>query len=90
MVLSIVFRSIATNLPIGITNVKNMTREKFIKKWLANPAKEYNEHCKDEMRNDLDSVINNTKLTTQCSFCDETYRVELHPLCERCRKLLGD
>ena len=25
-----------------------------------------------------------------CDFCDDTYRVEEHPLCERCRKILGD
>jgi hypothetical protein len=34
-----------------------MTRDKFIKKWLANPQKEYNEYCKDEMRDDLDRVV---------------------------------
>ena len=25
-----------------------------------------------------------------CEFCDETYRVQEHCLCEKCRKLLGD
>lgn len=34
-----------------------MTREAFIKKWLANPQKQYNEQCRDEMRDDLDKVI---------------------------------
>jgi hypothetical protein len=34
-----------------------MTREAFIKKWLANPQKQYNEQCRDEMRDDLDLVI---------------------------------
>lgn len=34
-----------------------MTREAFIKKWLANPQKQYNEQFKDEMRDDLDHVI---------------------------------
>lgn len=34
-----------------------MTREAFIRKWLANPEKQYNEQCKDEMRSDLDLVI---------------------------------
>lgn len=33
-----------------------MTRERFIRKWLSNNAP-YNEHFKDMMRNDLDSVI---------------------------------
>jgi hypothetical protein len=36
---------------------KKMTREAFIKKWLSNPAKIYNEQFKDEMREDLDYVI---------------------------------
>jgi hypothetical protein len=34
-----------------------MTREAFIRKWLANPQKQYDEHCRDEMRDDLDKVI---------------------------------
>ena len=34
-----------------------MTREAFIRKWLANPQKQYNEQFRDEMRNDLDLVI---------------------------------
>jgi hypothetical protein len=34
-----------------------MTREAFIRKWLANPQKQYNEQCIDEMRDDLDKVI---------------------------------
>ena len=34
-----------------------MTREAFIRKWLANPQKQYNEQCRDEMRDDLDLVI---------------------------------
>jgi hypothetical protein len=34
-----------------------MTRDKFIKKWLANPDMKYNEHFRDEMRKDLDRVI---------------------------------
>lgn len=34
-----------------------MTREAFIRKWLANPQKQYNEQCRDEMRDDLDNVI---------------------------------
>lgn len=34
-----------------------MTRDKFIRKWLANPQKQYNEQCRDEMRDDLDLVI---------------------------------
>ena len=34
-----------------------MTREAFIRKWLANPQKQYNEQCRDEMRDDLDKVI---------------------------------
>ena len=35
-----------------------MTREAFIRKWLANPQKQYTEQCRDEMRDDLDLVIN--------------------------------
>ena len=34
-----------------------MTRDKFIRKWLANPQKQYNEQCRDEMRDDLDLLI---------------------------------
>lgn len=34
-----------------------MIRDKFIRKWLANPQKQYNEQCRDEMRDDLDLVI---------------------------------
>lgn len=34
-----------------------MTREAFIRKWLSNPQKHYNEECRDEMRDDLDLVI---------------------------------
>jgi hypothetical protein len=34
-----------------------MTREAFIRKWLANPQKQYTEQCRDEMRDDLDLVI---------------------------------
>lgn len=34
-----------------------MTREAFIRKWLANPQKQYNEQCRDDMRDDLDLVI---------------------------------
>lgn len=34
-----------------------MTREAFIRKWLANPQKQYSEQCRDEMRDDLDLVI---------------------------------
>jgi hypothetical protein len=25
-----------------------------------------------------------------CDFCEETYRVQQHNVCERCRKILGD
>ena len=38
-----------------------MTREQFIKKWLANPDKKYTERFRDEMRDDLDKVINREK-----------------------------
>ena len=34
-----------------------MTREAFIRKWLANPQTQYTEQYRDAMRNDLDSVI---------------------------------
>lgn len=34
-----------------------MTREAFMRKWLGNPQKQYNEQCRDEMRDDLDLVI---------------------------------
>lgn len=33
-----------------------MTREAFIRKWLANRHKQYNEQCRDEMRDDLDVI----------------------------------
>ena len=35
-----------------------MTREKFIKKWLANKDYQYTEENRDLMRDDLDEVIN--------------------------------
>jgi hypothetical protein len=44
-----------------IDESRNMTREAFIKKWLANPAKQYNEQCRDEMRDDLYKVIEYAK-----------------------------
>lgn len=25
-----------------------------------------------------------------CDFCEDSYRVQLHCVCERCRKILGD
>lgn len=34
-----------------------MTRECFIRKWLANKDVDYNEHYRCEMRDDLDKVI---------------------------------
>lgn len=38
-----------------------MTREAFIRKWLANPQKQYTEQHRDEMRDDLDLVIEKAK-----------------------------
>lgn len=34
-----------------------MIREAFIRKWLGNKDYQYNEQCRDEMRDDLDLVI---------------------------------
>jgi hypothetical protein len=34
-----------------------MTTAAFIRKWLANPEKHYDEHCRNEMLDDLYSVI---------------------------------
>lgn len=34
-----------------------MKRETFIRKWLGNPTKQYNEQCRIEMRDDLDKII---------------------------------
>jgi hypothetical protein len=34
-----------------------MTTASFIRKWLANPEKHYDEHCRNEMLDDLYSVI---------------------------------
>ena len=39
-----------------------MTREAFIKRWLANQETRYTEQFRDEMRDDLDKVINHTEL----------------------------
>ena len=39
-----------------------MTREKFITKYLGNPAFQYNEQGRDAMRDDLDLVINKKEL----------------------------
>ena len=49
-----------------------MTREAFIRKWLANPQKQYNEQCRDEMRDDLDLVIESAlrQPPVISSFCD--------------------
>ena len=41
---------------------QGMTREAFIKRWLANPETRYTEQFRDEMRDDLDKVINSAKL----------------------------
>lgn len=51
-----------------------MTREAFIRKWLANPQTQYNEQFRDEMRDDLDSVIEYSKLhqpTVISAVCSE-------------------
>ena len=46
-----------------------MTREAFIRRWLANPETRYTEHFLDEMRDDLNKVINSAKLQpTQTAF----------------------
>lgn len=39
-----------------------MTIERFIRKWLANPAYPYSEQSKDEMRDDLDEVISRNEI----------------------------
>ena len=41
---------------------QGMTREAFIRRWLANPGVQYTEQFMDEMRDDLDKVINPTEL----------------------------
>jgi hypothetical protein len=50
-----------------------MTRDSFIRKWLGNRHKQYNEKCIDEMREDLDLVIITTlrgpSLNHKCSDC---------------------
>jgi hypothetical protein len=38
-----------------------MTTAAFIRKWLANPEKHYDEHCRNEMLDDLYSVIEQTQ-----------------------------
>jgi len=53
-----------------------MTRESFIRKWLANPQKQYNEQCRDEMRDDLDLVIQHSANTLVIgSVCEHTWFV---------------
>ena len=48
---------------------KGMTREAFIRRWLANTQTRYTEQFMDEMRDDLDKVINSSKLQpTQTAF----------------------
>jgi ABC-type sulfate/molybdate transport systems ATPase subunit len=42
-----------------------MTRETFIKKWLDSPLKEYDEQCRNEMRDDLDKVIDYSQNKTK-------------------------
>jgi hypothetical protein len=49
---------------------KKMTREAFIKKWLSNHAKSYNEQFKDEMREDLDAVIDMFNKNTDNNIVD--------------------
>lgn len=41
-----------------------MTRESFIRKWLGNTEKPYSPENRDEMRDDLDRVINNNRPET--------------------------
>jgi len=51
-----------------------MTREKFIKKWLGNRNYTYNDQCKEEMRANLDMVIEYAQcalppVMLPCPFC---------------------
>jgi len=39
-----------------------MTREAFIRKWLGNRNYEYNNQCRDLMRDDLDKVISSAEI----------------------------
>ena len=72
-----------------------MTREAFIRKWLANPQKQYNEQCRDEMRDDLDLVIEAAlrqplvmgELTCDSCGChpNTIYTTSKGRFCERCK-----
>lgn len=42
------------------------------------------------MDNYLKQTYKNTGEKQICDFCEDAYRVQLHCVCERCRKILGD
>ena len=66
-----------------------MTREAFIRKWLANPQKQYNEQCRDEMRDDLDLVIESA--LRQPLVTNRTFSVdEVKILLEKQKKLCAN
>lgn len=50
-----------------------MTREKIIRKYLGNPEMQYNENCRDEMRADLDELLNN-HLSKKIAYIIETIK----------------
>jgi hypothetical protein len=61
-----------------------MTREAFIRKWLANPEKQYDEHCKNEMRDDLDKVIEYTQQQLNIHAVSKSIAIEYAEFCIRC------
>ena len=72
-----------------------MTREAFIRKWLGNKDTQYTEQFRDEMRDDLDSVIELSKNNTvfcKCPFCSEEMTgIQLtHYKCKKCNEYFTD
>ena len=68
-----------------------MTRESFIRKWLGNKDAQYTEQFRDEIRDDLDSVIEYSKnniLSCKCPFCStEMNGIQLtHYKCKKCNE----
>lgn len=68
-----------------------MTREAFIRKWLSNPEKQYDEHCRNEMRDDLDMVIKHAYIEQgdklRCNHLPIRYDVK-YTHCKKCNMVL--
>jgi hypothetical protein len=61
-----------------------MTTAAFIRKWLANPEKHYDEHCRNEMLDDLYSVIEQAQTEQKLNVHGI---MQGQPSCPKCGKI---